>query len=454
MRLSLPTLLFAIHLGLGMLVLWFALVGRRQHDRPICAACGTDLRPVASEEHPRCSDCGGELSRARSVRFASRGRSKGLIAAAMLMLLATPLWPTMIWDWMRPTPPRPIARTALGMPVPPGWDEIGKDAALDKKSPARLTRGEAVGHLTRAAKEIEQGRGSDPHWWNHGLYRAISAMLANGQITPDEAKPIFGALLENQVELILQRGVRENRPVQARFMFYGLESNGSWYQCRPVAFMHGATRSLAARKESPMKAVTGRPGPHPDDLEITHALPPGEYDVHLECVLELHTDKATFTWPRLFPAKLRVTPTTEPAVQLVNDPDLAARIVKAVGLQEFYITPGIYQKFVNAVWQFDSASDVPVYYFDVWVMLGGQAHRVGTLRNPPYQWWPRWSGQSPLPPKFHLPADATTVTVRLVPNPEEAEKLLGADKLPAEPIILKDVPLKRYDLPGHAEDAR
>ena len=75
----------AVAVASAVLLAW-GLRGRRVNDHPVCRRCGFDLmgKPPAAT---RCSECGADLGGRRAVRIGVRRRHRGLIAAALFLLV-------------------------------------------------------------------------------------------------------------------------------------------------------------------------------------------------------------------------------------------------------------------------------------------------------------------------------------------------------------------------------
>ena len=71
---------------LGVIVLWIGIRGRRMDDHPICRRCGFDLFGLP-ESSQLCSECGADLKRHRAIRIGHRQKRKGIISAAVVLIL-------------------------------------------------------------------------------------------------------------------------------------------------------------------------------------------------------------------------------------------------------------------------------------------------------------------------------------------------------------------------------
>lgn len=69
---------------LAMSFVGFGLFGRPDQSRPTCRACGTDARPFAWEDAPKCA-CGAALDRPGAVRTRGRIRRPRLVALGALV---------------------------------------------------------------------------------------------------------------------------------------------------------------------------------------------------------------------------------------------------------------------------------------------------------------------------------------------------------------------------------
>lgn len=407
LRLSMPQVLFSIHLTVALTLVWLASLRKTRRDQPLCRKCGTDLRPFAVQSPPSCPTCSSDLCAPGAVRFATERPHWIPILLAVLLLASSALWPTIIWSY--------------------------------------LTRVTALAHLNRATKNLLPGeRARNPHWWDPGLFRAVGAMRKAKYITQLETEAAFDQMLDGQIELASQPSVREGRPLRMVMTYHGLLPDPNSYICRPTALSDGASLLSPVRRIQPAASddLHGMSPTHDDRFDVTHSLKPGRYDLFPLCEFTLNTAGSTFVFKRQFPLQLRVTRFDQPAVETVSDRSLEKNIRACFGVRECYVTPWVYHHHLQIDWKF-AKNIKEVFYYDVWVIAGGRVFPMGGLSNLAYL---SEHSEHILPGGISLPADLKTVTIRLVPNPEQAENLFGADRLPAYPIEFHDVPLNRYDL--------
>ncbi len=85
----LPTIpiLIAVAAGfVGLVAFWCGLIGLPSLARPTCRPCGTDVRPVAWDDAPRCPRCAADLTLRRAIRWRGRRRARGAIGVGLLLM--------------------------------------------------------------------------------------------------------------------------------------------------------------------------------------------------------------------------------------------------------------------------------------------------------------------------------------------------------------------------------
>ncbi|MGE5609068.1 MAG: hypothetical protein ACM359_07425 [Bacillota bacterium] len=75
----------------GAVLLWRGARGRRIDDHPICRVCGFDLFGLPPESH-RCSECGVDLRKRRTIRIGHHQPARMVMALGMLLLFAGGGW--------------------------------------------------------------------------------------------------------------------------------------------------------------------------------------------------------------------------------------------------------------------------------------------------------------------------------------------------------------------------
>ena len=88
---------------LATALLLMGLRGRRADEHPVCRRCGFDLfgKPDSTKV---CGECGADLSGRRAARIGNRQRRRGMIYAAVPVLLACLGWEGVYgWHWARGT---------------------------------------------------------------------------------------------------------------------------------------------------------------------------------------------------------------------------------------------------------------------------------------------------------------------------------------------------------------
>lgn len=438
-HLSVLPVLFATNLAMVVALLWLATRRRLRLDLPTCAACGRDLRPVAADFKPTCPACGRQLLVRGAVHFPQAPLPWRRLLAPSLILALLPVWPTIYWKTqpapMRLLPPRAVA---LAFPTPPlpDWYSIRNDAKEGRISPTQ-----ALTYLTRANDEISQALATDPHWWSHGLFEAIGALLQANLITQEECEPVIKTMVQGHIQIKSQPAVRAGNSIRIVGKFHGLGHDETWYTFLPRGFREDG------RAFSPVQLSHGLPSL--DTFELLHSLTPGEHQLVLVCDQVLQSGGKKFTFPCEFPMSLYVSAADQSPIMLIKDPELTRAIMQSVQLRACFVSPLLSQDCLQLKWDVAQGPKVPVFCFDVFVVIGAEQFDCGRISSPAFGYFADPENQSfrlPFPVGKHLPANLRTATVRLVPNVEKTEMLFGASRLPAEPIVIRNVPLDRYDL--------
>jgi hypothetical protein len=93
-------LMFAVPLGVGVVLLARGWRGRRVNDHPLCRACGYDLSGTvgvpgvergagAADEAAMCPECGADLAVKRAVRHGQRRRRPVMLGIALVLLVSS-----------------------------------------------------------------------------------------------------------------------------------------------------------------------------------------------------------------------------------------------------------------------------------------------------------------------------------------------------------------------------
>jgi hypothetical protein len=150
-------------------------------------------------------------------------------------------------------------------------------------------------------------------------------------------------------------------------------------------------------------------------------------------------------WTRIAQAELSVYSKDAQIVGLTNDPALyplapdapsAARVVlqrKGEGASATVVL---------------KTSDKPPISFDLTLRVNGQTYGCGSIRNVPIKGGRTYGPNGTSAEVDMVDPKTKTAEVVLTPNPHAVEQCPGVDWIWGEEVVLTNVPLTRYDLPG------
>ncbi len=499
---------------LGAVVMHAGLRGKRINDHPICRKCKFDLIGVyppestgdggtgvssvqTNEGHPRCPECGRDLSRKRAVRNGARRKRPVVITGGALLLLLA-IGVSAAWGWGR-------ANSFNWNTVKPVWllrmeaegaNDGAADAALSELI-ARASQGNlsASAHRALAQRAMEIQSDFDRSWrplWGNlieiahqskvisdddfalSLQRStqmwtfidpstvpsdFSFALNRPPDRPNPQKPLYEGERQYLVFSFGMRGAASTdlfmRPVLETFTVDGKEVNAGIGMHQQMG-MTGASgfNNVSITMFEPMPA-----GVHEavstwrihvfKDL-VVHRGKWGSGTVAIDSKtgepLELslpfrkreHTPVVDF--PITISFQFTVEPQREPrTVQLVRDPELKALVEESISIQFKEVRrEGEYIHFLME----RSVKPLPVAIaFDVFIRDGDQEwpsaplHMAldGELRM-------RSMRILTKPEEFGVASDHVDLILR--PNPTSVELTEGFDAIWGEEIILRGVPIE------------
>ena len=195
---------------------------------------------------------------------------------------------------------------------------------------------------------------------------------------------------------------------------------------------------ITASEMKPNKAATGKL------LELVFTIVEGEYK-NRQLWARLNLDNPSEVAMKIAQAELSVYSKDAQIVGLTNDPALyplapdapsAARVVlqrKGEGASATVVL---------------KTSDKPPISFDLTLRVNGQTYGCGSIRNVPIKGGRTYGPNGTSAEVDMVDPKTKTAEVVLTPNPHAVEQCPGVDWIWGEEVVLTNVPLTRYDLPG------
>lgn len=478
MRLIFPVLIYLPLLLAAVTIIRLGWRGRPVWTTPHCGGCGYDLRGRDPEQLADCPECGAELGGKRGITYARPGGHRwgvmtwGVVVAIMPVLIVAGFWiATTLQARLNPTRtmqnPSQLATLSTDdliqhqLPAmidkPWAWQVLEQRQQQGQLTPAQTTR--AVEVMAREMAALKPAGWDGPlHWCDQFLAQA----MASGGVDQPAAVAFYrayhgpAAVIQNLPRL---------QPDADRFDL-GLEYGSDWNTGQ-------LPHELAWRVKT--VTVAGKPlafdfryhGGNTSDGHVEGTFPSGSHPlvVEIECLLY---DKAQFpnvdmsqipieNWPGGLErwtiqtvAPLEVLDPEVAAIQLVTPAEHAAAIERGIGVPAVAISPG--NSGPRATLTVDFDDDLPLAVsFEVAIDWGdgpralGVVHQVreGTTRRS------RTNAARNIPAP---PAGVDRTDVILTPLTKPVEEYSFVDEIWGGTIVLRDVPLRRLDLPGGAAE--
>ena len=219
-----------------------------------------------------------------------------------------------------------------------------------------------------------------------------------------------------------------------------------------------------------MRSATGNPdqisggtrGHDRFDGTISHALAPGEYELVFTFDVGTVPQSATFRgldgrpgtvdkwpnplakWQTTITGKIRIVGKDEPVIALVTDPGQDPLKAHCPAVKEALVRPATRGLQLVIKWQDLPYPEMPLSY-RVTAVAGEQrmafgSYLVARCRSKSTASISEQADMKSLPP------EVTSIDLEFTPDPVQAERIVGIDRIWGLPYQIKNVPLARYDL--------
>lgn len=465
-------------LMLGVLVSWFVATvtlivlgfrGKALWSSPYCIACKYDLRGRVPEESPNCPECGADLTHPKAVGFLRQGcRLKLIVFGAIVFILPVLLITAafLILPYFTPVSSSNLQSQSNSKVLtyvqknpdqPWGWDELAYRIRAGTLSATEVEQ--ALQDLTSYMKaQMPGGWDSPMHWLDDFLKEGYQAGLfsdtsvVNFLDAYSGKTPTIGALPRYQ---------SDQKDIRIDIEFGSNLDTLSWDLGLPIEQLWSINEITIDDEPLNYRNNSSFAGGGYANITIP-SLAPGDHEIKVTLdaayfessdLIGFNYDKATpDDWPKAIrrwrvSAKqtLVVLGESESPVTLSTAPEMNPG---PDGVSVLYV---VVQR-ERGQRRLSLELDVKDEYTgslscDIAIELTGEHHQLGfmTLENTTDSRSICGWKQSTLLDDLAL--SITTANVILTPNPKHVYDEPEIDEVWGEPIVIKDVPIKRYDLP-------
>ena len=466
-----PLFIVALAAGLpGLVLLVRGLRGTPSLSEPRCAKCGYDLRGYAGAPPGACSECGADLAKPDAIRWGEyRKRPKLIWTGAALLVLPAVVLTAMVLALGRGGPldrrasnADLIARLPRTGIQPWDWQELERRFNAGRLSNEEAAK--AVDQLIAALAARPPAQGNQPLTWSSPFVERLDTA---GVISAEQYARLAQAFYGNQPSVRAAPRVSQGQWLQFSLDYLGhweLPGTDSVKALRAVKgpggrellVMSGSDGGDGRGPTKPNLDLLSYGGPFDIDGRVKLDLPPGEHTLTFvvdAAVLPAGSKprvvmdrpgqarrwpNARAKWTVEVPVKVTVIPEDQSPIEVVKDPALdPGPGIRVTSARVTRLGTGS-----RLTVELDSGKPKVGVSFDVVLKVAGEEYAAGSYRVAANNSGSMETGAD-LPA---LPPDVKSADVILRPNPKHAESLVGADKIWGGEVVLKDVPLTRYDL--------
>ena len=430
-----------------------------------------------SPEPKCCPECGSDLNAPNAATFGRHHKRPRMMMVGGVMICLGVLLPiaaafvlTQFRGGSTGNPNRSTAAILAGLPgtlnTPWDWNELDNRLRAGK-----LSRQEVDQAITILTADLTQQRAagkpqSPLPWSGTFLERAMSL----NQVASPKLAALCQAFYGPGPEITLSSIVRAGQPLK-----FEANCNGVPWTLAQTRLVWVLTRvsgedgsALRLRRESDLPAASkpdqfsGRAHDYWGDALADHALSPGEHELSFILDVGAVPSSATLrgldgkpgtadkwptpvaTWQTVIKKNIRVVGKDEPVIALVTDPALDPFRSNALSISEAVVRPASRGSQLVLKWKDFPVPTVPLSY-QVTLVAGSQRIAYGSYLTAAIGRSSTGSitDQATIP---SLPADVTTVDLICTPDPKNAERIIGIDRIWGRPFEIKNIPLLRYDL--------
>ena len=480
---------------LGVIMLTLGIRGRARFSSPTCRKCSYDLRAVnfMAGAPGACPECGTDLALAKAVSFGRYERNrKKIIAGIGLLLLPVVLyfvWMTVVFPSRgmmggpSALPSQTTAQILSALPAvanqPWSWQELSSRLKAGRLSGSEMDSALATLVQSITADRAKNSISQPLHWANDFVKDAI----ASGKVNPQRIQELCEAFFADLIRIETPKVVRVGQPVRMSISCnapWDLGGNTMVWVPREVRAGRGQTiglREAGGKKEVTLPSVDLSQPKHGNlSLELRGLTEPGDQELVFVFDAGAVNQNATLrgkdgkpglkemwpsplaTWQITVRQKIRVVPADQLAVQLDTDPSHDPRRANESLVKEAIVRKATSGVEVVVSWDGGDPPRPPMAG-KVTATVDGREVDMGSLewgkvsgKNGNEQQWggeqPRSSGRI-----ASLSPQLKSISIRVVPDPATAEKMLGLDTIWGKPVEIKDIPLQRFDLDPEAAKA-
>ncbi len=464
-------LFVVVFLCVGVGLILAGVRGRALWSSPYCMACKYDLRGRVPEESPNCPECGADLTDPKAVGFLKHGRRPKMIWAGIVIIVA-PFALSLILSLAIPfflRSPRSIGPHNLSqqntatlltyvqghIDEPWGWDELSDRIKAGTLSAAEAEQalGYAITHMTTTKPN---GWDQPLHWQDEFLATGYQAGYFSEAAVLDFMDAYHGKAATLDRLPRVQPGEKT--------LHFRIRYGSNW----PMSQHGGLPVDLLWTIDTiEIDGETAKFDIQSIDLDLAYGnihlpdLAPGEYTITVTldtaCIEAQHLvgfnrqNASADDWPQAIrrgPVTIQQTLTilseTDEPVTLSTDPALdpgaGGILVKHLvvqperGKRRVSVELDVHGSYAGAV------------SFDVVMELAGERHDLGPFFFIKSGKGRTYSGTDRSFLVDVLDPDVTTADIILTPNPRHVFSRSEIDAVWGETVMLKDVPVKRFDL--------
>jgi hypothetical protein len=470
-----PILLLALLAGVlvaGATLIIIGFRGRALWSSPYCVTCKYDLRGRVPEDSPTCPECGADLTHPKAVGFVRQGRRPKLIWLGVCVLIAPFVLAaglSVIVYFYASSVRQPIhtgnlsaqTNTAVltyvqnNINQPWGWDELADRIRAGTLSAAEAEQ--ALGDLTKhMVSQKPNGWDSPMHGPDGFLEAGGQAGLFSDQVLFDFADAYHGK--DARIDR-LQR-LRLNQTDLYLYVQFGSHWEMSQHAGMQVDLLWAIEEvtiggePMAFHIQNPQRntssAVVDVSGLTPGDHELVVKLDAAY--IESSRLIGFNRQKSSpDDWPqalRRWPVSVKRTLTVygedDQPVGLSTDAALKPP-PDTVTVKHLVVQPE--QGGHRVALELELADGyIGALSYDISIDLAGQRHGMKSMFYIGRQNGRSYNNEEQSILLDELDPSVTTADVVLTPNPRYVYHRSEVDEVWGEPIVIKDVPIKRFDL--------
>ncbi len=460
-------------LVIALLLIWQGARGVLQFGEPHCRRCGYDLRGLDFKSEQRtCTECGTDVGKPGTVRYADYRRSPRRIAAGIVLIGLCVLGFTaeeLYRAYRYRTPSvqsnaKLIANLITGANARSNWEELQKRYMTGRLSGSEVAAAfdQLIGYLkANPSSSVNPYSSSNPLLWAEVFF---GLAVQGGHLSDERVKPLCDAYYGTDPGVRMQTRIRQGRKLIIEFRSRNNRTlpGVKWVQALRLVQIDGKPLEAVARDRvgESRDYLSCQPGLL-IEAEANMEASPGKHEMMFELDWGLLDEKTQISprfgdlpgqaerWPRtlvrrVLTAKvpIEVVPPDVSPIKLVTDPARDPSTGGPISITSIQVTAR--GKSLSLRPRFQVPRVLVPFCFRIRMKAAGKEHDLG------------WEGSGEGPsrsfyrPIDSLPADVREATVILEPAPDIAEECMTYEEIWGKPIVFERVPLDRYDLEDQA----